>query len=151
MVRKTDVSMSDEEVTEFLDSKPEWMTLTTIGKDGAPHSVPLGYFRIGEEIYLGCRDGTQKVVNIRRNPNVCVMVQTGKTMGEIKGVMIQGTAEVVSDPEEFLKLRREGARQRGVPENELPTEPNPGSAYIRVNKKRVISWDFSKKTDNTHS
>lgn len=151
MERKTDVSMSDEEVIEFLDSKPGWMTLTTIGKDGIPHSVPLGYFRMDEEIYLGCRNGTQKVVNVGRNRNVCVMVESGKTMGEIKGVMIQGTAQVVSDPEEFLKLRREGARQRGVPENELPTEPNPGSAYIKVTKKRVISWDFSKKTHDTHS
>ena len=40
--------MSIEEAHEFLDSKPGWIALTTIGPDGFPHTVPLGYFRLGK-------------------------------------------------------------------------------------------------------
>ena len=32
--------MSIEEAYEFLDSKPGWIALTTIGPDGFPHTVP---------------------------------------------------------------------------------------------------------------
>jgi nitroimidazol reductase NimA-like FMN-containing flavoprotein (pyridoxamine 5'-phosphate oxidase superfamily) len=41
-----------------------------MGPNGYPHSVPIGYFRLGDDIYLGCRDSTQKVKNIARNPRV---------------------------------------------------------------------------------
>ena len=61
-------AMTDTELEQFIDSKPGWITLSTIGADGFPHSVPLGYFRDGATIYLGCRDQTQKVRNIERNP-----------------------------------------------------------------------------------
>ena len=43
------------EAHEFLDSKPGWITLSTIGPDGFPHTVPLGYFRLGDEILMGVR------------------------------------------------------------------------------------------------
>ena len=56
--------MSKEEVDAFLDSKPGWMMLTSQGSDGYPHSVPIGYFRDGDRIFMGCRDNTQKIKNI---------------------------------------------------------------------------------------
>ena len=42
-----------QEAHEFLDSKPGWIMLSTIGPDGDPHSVPLGYPRLGDEILMG--------------------------------------------------------------------------------------------------
>ena len=45
-------NLSREEVHEFLDSKPGWIMLSTIDPDGFPHSVPLGYFRLGNEILM---------------------------------------------------------------------------------------------------
>jgi nitroimidazol reductase NimA-like FMN-containing flavoprotein (pyridoxamine 5'-phosphate oxidase superfamily) len=137
--------LTREEVHEFLDAKPGWITLTTLGRDGYPHSVPIGYFRVGEEVYLGCRAGTQKIKNIERNPKVSLSLEAGRTMGDIKGVMIQGDARVYTDPEDLVRLSREGARQRGVPEEELPTEPRPGAAYIGVTPRKIISWDYSRE------
>src|ERR1700686_4697086 len=83
-------SLSHDEVNAYLDSKPGWIVLTTIGSSGYPHSIPIGYFRLGDEIYMGCRAGTQKLKNIDRNPLVSIMVQSGSTGSDIKGVMIQG-------------------------------------------------------------
>jgi hypothetical protein len=40
---------------------------------------------------------------------------------------------------------REAARWRGTPEDQLPTEPRPGAAYIRVTPRRIISWDYGKE------
>ena len=107
---------------------------------GFPHSVPLGYFRDGAIIYSGVRDGTAKVRNIEANPRVCLMLESGRTMGDIRGVMLQGQARIHREPAKVLELMRLAARQRGVAEAELPTEPRPGAAYIEVRPVRRISW-----------
>ena len=65
---------------------------------------------------------------------------------DIRGVMLQGHARIVRETSEALQLAREGARARGVPEPEWPTEPRPGAAYIRVTPVRTLSWDYSDST-----
>lgn len=137
-------AMSRDEVHAFLDSGPGWIVLTTIGRDGYPHSVPIGYFRLGNEVFVGCRDKTQKVLNARRNPKVSLSIEAGHTMSDIKGVLIQGEATVYTAPADVLRLSREAAHQRGVPDSDLPTEALPGSAYIGVRPAKVISWDYAK-------
>jgi len=111
--------------------------------------VPLGYFRLGDNIYIGCRAGTQKTKNIERNPQVSLVLESGSTMQDIKGVMIQGQATVHTDPETVLRLSREAARLRGVAEDALPREPRPGVAYIQVEPHHIISWDYSQDAETT--
>ena len=137
--------MTPDEVNAFLDSRPGWIVLTTIGKDGYPHSIPIGYFRLGDDVVMGCRADTQKTKNVERNPHVSLMLEAGSTMADIKGVLIQGDAEVVADAAAKLELARAQARARGVPDDQLPKEPSPTAAYIRVRRHRVISWDYSKQ------
>ena len=136
--------LTDEQVSAYLDSRPGWAILSTIDKDGFPHSVPLGYFRLGSDIVMGVRDGTRKVANVERNPNVSVLLEDGSSMADIRGVMFQGRARIVREQHEALQLAREGARARGVPESEWPTAPRPGAAYIRMTPVRTVSWDYSR-------
>ncbi len=135
--------LTRQEVHEFLDSKPSWIMLSTIGPDGYPHTVPLGYFRLGEEILMGVRSETRKLRNIQANPKVSLLLESGRTRKEIKGLMIQGTATLHTDPKETLHYAREAAKRRGVPESELPTEPRRDAVYIRVVPERLRSWDYS--------
>lgn len=134
---------TDEQIEAYLDSRPGWAILSTIDKDGFPHSVPLGYFRYGRDIVMGVRDGTRKVANVESNPHVSVLLEDGASMADIRGVMVQGHARIVREPTEALELAREGARARGVPEAEWPSAPRPGAAYIRVAPVRILSWDYS--------
>src|SRR5690606_5369779 len=109
-----------------------------------PHTVPIGYLREGSAIYMGCRHPTQKTRNVERNGKVSLMLEAGSTMADIKGLIIQGDATVVTEPAELLRLQRETARSRGAAEADLPTEPRPGSAYIRVEPRNYITWDYAK-------
>ena len=140
--------LSDEQIEAYLDSRPGWAVLSTIDTDGFPHSVPLGYFRFGRDIVMGVRDGTHKVANVEGNPNVSVMLEDGSSMADIRGVMFLGHARIVRDSTEAVELAREGARARGVPESEWPTEPRPGAAYIRMTPVRTLSWDYSTPTSD---
>ena len=136
--------MSKEEVDAFLDSKPGWMMLTSQGRDGYPHSVPIGYFRDGDRIFMGCRDNTQKVKNIERNPKVSLVIEDGKTMSDLRGILFRGDASVVREDEERLKISRLAAKLRGAPEDEWPTTASAGAVFIKVDSPRVTSWDYSK-------
>ena len=135
--------LTRQEAQEFLDSKPSWIMLSTVGPDGYPHTVPLGYFRVGDEILMGVRGGTRKLRNIQANPKVSLLLESGSTRKDIKGLMIQGTATLHTDPKETLGYAREAAKQRGVPESELPTEARRDVVYIRVVPERLRSWDYS--------
>tara|TARA_B000000565_G_scaffold149165_1_gene112869 strand:+ start:184 stop:609 length:426 start_codon:yes stop_codon:yes gene_type:complete len=136
--------MSKEEVDAFLDSKPGWMMLTSQGRDGYPHTVPIGYFRDGDRIFMGCRDNTQKVKNIERNPKVSLVIEDGKTMSDLRGILFRGDASVVREDEERLKISRLAAKKRGAPEDEWPTTASAGAVFIKVDSPRVTSWDYSK-------
>ena len=140
------VSLTKEEAYEFLDERRGWIILTTIGRDGYPHSVPIGYFRQGDDIYLGGRSGTQRLKNLERNSKVSLLIESGGTMQDIKGLLIQGDADVVTKSEDVLPLMREAAQRRGASEDDLPTEVGPGVAYVRVRPRRLVSWDYSRQT-----
>ena len=71
-----------------------------------------------------------------------LLLESGSSMQDIKGLMVQGTATVHSDPEETLHFAREAARRRGVAEPDLPTEARQGAVYIKVTPARFRSWDY---------
>ena len=136
-------SMTHDEVNAFLDERPGWLALSTLGPSGYPHTVPLGYFRLGGDLIMGVKDRTAKVRNIERDGRASAMLESGRTGAELKGVLVQGMARIVREPGALLELMREGARRRGVADADLPTSPRPGSVYIRLKPERVISWDYS--------
>lgn len=140
--------LSDEQIEAYLDSRPCWAILSTIDKDGFPHTVPLGYFRLGRDIVMGVRDGTRKVANVEGNPYVSILFEDGSSMADIRGVMFQGHARIVREPSGALELARAGARARGVAESEWPSEPRPGAAYIRMTPVRTVSWDYGSPTSD---
>ena len=124
--------MSKEEVDAFLDSKPGWMMLTSQGSDGYPHTVPIGYFRDGDRIFMGCRDNTQKVKNIERNPKVSLVIEDGKTMSDLRGILFRGDAFVVREDEERLKISRLAAKMRVIAVATTPQLDQLGRAHHAV-------------------
>ena len=135
-------AMTETELEQFIDSKPGWITLSTIGVDGFPHSVPLGYFRDGATIYLGCKDQTQKVRNIERNPKVSLCLESGSKMSDIKGALLRGTATIVRESKDRLSLHQLAAKQRGVADDDLPQSVSEGAVYIKVTNYTVTSWNY---------
>ena len=138
--------LTDQEVWDFFDSPagvdgavaPGWGALTTIGPDGFPHTVAIGFFRLDKTIYCGCRDGTQKVRNVDREPRTSLMLESGRGQSSVlRGVTFQALASVIRDPRELLEIKRRLSRLRGEPE---PSQVAAGIAYICLRPVRVLSW-----------
>lgn len=131
-------SMTESEIHDILHRRDRWVALTTVGLDGFPHSIPIGFFLDGQDIVMGCRDGTQKVKNIERNPKVSVLWENGRGQPALQGILIQGRARVVRDEEERLRLKAVACALRG---EKPPEKVSPGAVYVVVEPLKIISWN----------
>jgi PPOX class probable F420-dependent enzyme len=60
-----------ESVKALLDA-PTFVTVTTVGKDGSPHSTVLWIKRDGDDVLFSTVRGRQKTRNMERDPRVSV-------------------------------------------------------------------------------
>jgi nitroimidazol reductase NimA-like FMN-containing flavoprotein (pyridoxamine 5'-phosphate oxidase superfamily) len=79
--------------------------LTTINPDGSPHVMPLGVVQHGGSWYFTSGPATRKSRNLSREPRCVVSVATDPF-----DLVIEGTAERVTDPDELSAVAEAYAR-----------------------------------------
>ena len=103
MARK-DITMTDAEIVDFLSSGARVLQLATLERNGAPHQAPMWFTMDDGKIVFRSFTKSQKIVNLMRDPRLSVLVEAGDSYAELQGVMIQGTASLVTDPAYVLKI-----------------------------------------------
>jgi PPOX class probable F420-dependent enzyme len=142
------VRMSDAEIADFLDSAHS-LQVATLGKDGAPHLTTV-WFAVHEgAILFETYGNSQKVVNLRRDPRIAVLAEDGKTYEQLRGVSINGRAEIVeANPEltELMGLLIGHHFPGQSPERRAEMTANMARKRIvvRVVPEKVVSWDHRK-------
>jgi PPOX class probable F420-dependent enzyme len=118
--------------------------LSTIDPDGTPNSTPVFYALMDGEVYLGTQRTRKKFLNLEDNPKVCFTVDSPES--PYKGIMIQGTAEVIDDDtlhgrfHEALMYRYYGHPDSG---SWKYIQSLGASALVKVNATKIFNWDFS--------
>ena len=140
---RPDIRLTPEEQAAFLHSQRK-CDLATLDRDGFPHVVAMNFaFRDGA-YYMTSYGKAQKVVNIRRNPKVAIMVETGSAYAELKGLMVRGECEIIDDPErvqmtfEWLGAARPGERPIGA------ARSAPKRVVLKIVPHKTVTWDHSK-------
>jgi PPOX class probable F420-dependent enzyme len=142
------IKMSDEEIAAFLDSSKS-LNVATLDREGAPHLTTLWFARSGQNILFETYGTSQKVVNLRRDPRIAVLCEQGETYDELRGVSIQGKAEIVdSGPrlEQLMSL----IIDRSFPGQSQEKLAKHVSDMIRkrivvvVHPHKYMSWDHRK-------
>ena len=131
-------------MTAFL-AQPHKAALATIDKEGFPHVVAMGYFVKDAAIYMTSYGKAQKVLNIRRNPKVGVMIETGQTYAEFVGVLLRGTCEIIEEPEAVARTMRELRGNQG--EGAAPSaaaSSAPKRVVLKITPRKISSWDHRK-------
>jgi PPOX class probable F420-dependent enzyme len=141
------IRMTDEEIAEFLRGK-HTMSLASINADGSIHLVAMWYGFLEGEIAFETKAKSQKVQNLRRNPNITCMVETGDTYNELKGVQIIGTAEIFDERDRLLEMGK-SVFERHVgtyTDDMLPAVEMMLNkrVVVKVAVDRVVSWDHRK-------
>jgi PPOX class probable F420-dependent enzyme len=144
MNRRQQIQLTAAEQAEFLQ-QPHKAALATIDKDGFPHVVAMGYLAKDGVIYMTSYGKAQKVLNLRRNPKVGVMIETGQSYAEFRGVMIRGVCEIIEEPEAVARTMRELAGNQ--PEGAAPgaaASSAPKRVVLKITPHKVASWDHTK-------
>ena len=88
------VRMTGAEVTDFLATQ-RTMTMATLNADATIHLVAMWYGVHDGKVVLESKAKAQKVINLRRNPAMSILVEAGETYDQLRGVQIAGTATIV--------------------------------------------------------
>ena len=86
---------SDDDIQRFLAAR-EVVVLATIQPDGSPLAMPVWFWHDRESLVMVSEAATQKVRNIRRDPRVCVVAESG-SRGDARTVIIGGRAEFLEE------------------------------------------------------
>lgn len=97
------VKMSDEEIRTFLDDNLK-VQVASVGKDGAPHLTTLFYIIYEGKIAFWTYARSQKIRNLERDPRVSALVEDGTDYFELRGISINGTAELVRDADRIWEI-----------------------------------------------
>jgi PPOX class probable F420-dependent enzyme len=144
--------MADAEIRDFLRTH-KTIILTSIGPDGVPHPMPMWFVADDDlAISMATFRGTQKIVNLQRDPRVSLLVESGREYSELKGVVIYGTAELSEDTDAIIATlvaaSQKETRETDAETRAAMTKGMKQSAskriLIRVKPNRIVSWDHSK-------
>jgi PPOX class probable F420-dependent enzyme len=97
------MTFGDARVQRYLDTK-EVVILGTINADGSPLVTAMWFLHDPASLTLISVDDLQKVRNLRRDPRLHVVAESGTRDAEIKGVAIRGRAEFLGDSAERRAL-----------------------------------------------
>ena len=144
--------MSPSDVTTFL-AEPRNAVLSTLERDGIPHAAAMWFVPGDDEIRMWTYGKSQKAVNLRRDPRCCLLVEDGLAYDELRGVLIQGRAEVIEEYDEVVAVGRALYERYTQPSAGVPYESGPNVEIERQARKRIAislplgdpaSWDHRK-------
>ena len=143
--RRQQIQLSPDEQAAFFRERKK-AALATIDKDGFPHVVAMNYFARDGAFYMTSYGKAQKVVNIRRNPKVALMIEAGDEYADLRGVMIRGRCEILDDE---ASVKAAFAARATAQANAASVQPGararaPKRVGLRIVPENVVSWAHRK-------
>jgi len=145
--QRAQIAMTGEEVDAFLHGR-QTMTMCTMSPDGNIHAVGMWYGFLEGAIAVESKSKAQKVQNVRRDPRITCMIETGEYYEELQGVSVIGRAEVVDDPARMFQLGVSVMERYYMPYTEDLRRAVEAMlnkrVVIKVDPVKLISWDHRK-------
>jgi PPOX class probable F420-dependent enzyme len=143
--------MTEPELADFLKSNMK-VQVASIGPDGAPHLSTLFYDMFEGKIGFWTYGASQKIKNLQRDPRVSALVEDGTDYFELRGVSIQGTAEVITDKDRIREIgttvatRMVGGHDLGDFGRETVEKQVQKRYAVIITPTKVATWDHRKMT-----
>ncbi|MEA3020636.1 MAG: hypothetical protein QOI47_2160 [Actinomycetota bacterium] len=147
MSRRDVIRMSEAEVDEFLSGR-HVMNVATIGGDGRPHLVAMWYgFHDGKPAWW-TYGKSQKILNLRRDPRITCLVETGETYDQLRGVELVGTGTILEERTDVMAVGRSVFERYTGPWSEAAeggvAQMGAKRVAVRIEVEQVVSWDHTK-------
>src|SRR5438552_18543296 len=104
MQRRKTIALSDAEQRGFL-KESHTITLASLDREGYPHPVAMWYVVDPDgAVVMTTFAKSQKAVNLRRDPRRALLIESGRTYPELKGLLIRGRATLEQEEEKVLDV-----------------------------------------------
>ena len=145
MNRRSQIRFTPEEEAAFLQEHRK-AALATIGPDGFPHVVAMNFFVQDGAFHMTSYAKAQKVLNIRRNPKVALMVEAGDNYAELRGVMVRGHCEIIEGAEAVgtAFAAMSAARPSGARRTQQAQDSATKRVVLKIVPEKITSWDHRK-------
>lgn len=148
--QRDQIAMSADEISAFLEQGGT-VQVALYGPDGYPDITPMWYVIEGDMLWMRTYGKSQKVINARRDPRCCVLIETGDKYLELRGVQITGDLQISEDVERIcwvaarLMVKYEGVDPEHIPALEAAyAERAPKQVALGLSLARIVSWDHRK-------
>lgn len=145
--QRAQIRMTDDEIAAFIE-RSRTATMATLGPDGTPHLVAMWYAVVDGRIWFETKAKSQKVVNLRRDDRITVLIEDGLTYDQLRGVSIEGVATISDDPADIMSVGVSVWERYNGPYSEdlKPAVEAMMSkrVAVRVDPKRIRTWDHRK-------
>jgi nitroimidazol reductase NimA-like FMN-containing flavoprotein (pyridoxamine 5'-phosphate oxidase superfamily) len=119
-------------------------------RTGRSHLVAMWYGFDGERPAFETFARSQKVLNLRRNPNLTVLVEDGDTYETLRGVQIVGRAELIEEGDPRVIDIAESVVTRYI-DTSSPEEARAVAeamankrAGVIIHADKIVTWDHTK-------
>lgn len=156
MSRRDAIRMSADELVYYV-TEHTVVTLATLGPNGRPHLAPLWYvprdlapdatppLRLATWTY----GKSQEAVNLRRDPRVTLLIESGDSYDRLRGVSMECDIELVTDTNAVAAIGLDLARRYtpGVDVDALEkavAAQAPKRVGLICTPTKIVSWDHTK-------
>lgn len=149
MNRRDQIALTPAEQRRYLD-EAHTIILGANGPKGHPQLTAMWYVNDGiDTIWMTTFAKSQKTKNVERDPRVTLLVESGRTYPELKGLMLTATVEIIRDTERVLDmLERVNVKYNGLqPSAELRNALRGQASkrvLLKISPAKTASWDHTK-------
>lgn len=145
--RRDLIRMSEAEIDEFLLER-NTLNIATVGKDGWPHMAALWYGFHEGKVAFWTFAKSQKVLNLRRDPRITALAESGNSYHNLKGVELVGRVKIYEDLEIVRKIGfsvfERYSSDLGSTSSEAFIASAPKRVAMVIEPMKIITWDHSK-------
>ncbi len=147
--KRSQITMTDDEVQAYLQSE-RILNVATIGPTGHPHLVAMWFAMVSGKPVFWTFVKSQKMLNLRRDPKMTGLVESGSSYDQLRGVELRGQGTIVDDYETVLEIGKAvGVKYNGpsvLEEAALPFLEAQATKRVGVvfEVEHIVSWDHTK-------
>ena len=147
--KRSQIAMTEDEVQAYLESE-RVLNVATIGPTGHPHLVAMWYAMVSGNAVFWTFGKSQKILNLRRDPKMTGLVESGDTYDQLRGVELRGRGVIVDDYDQILEIGKAvGVKYNGpsaLGDSALPFLEAQATKRLGVvfEIEHIASWDHTK-------
>ena len=146
--RRDTIRLTPEELEVFIEEQKS-LQVATINQDGTPHLSTLWFAVVDGDIVFETYTKSQKIKNLERDSRIALLMEDGLEYDKLRGVAINGSAELHTDPEVVHRYALEVmVRNNPDVDREMLSKAAEHMALKRtavvIKAEKTISWDHTK-------